>query len=332
VKNSTDWRANVQDGWFPIKFLALVGMIVLSYLIPNSFFKVYGWIMVVGAGFFIIIQLVLLVEFAYSWAESWLLKMEDEEADGTKTWYYILLGTTFSLIAGSIALSGLMYKLFTGSGCGKNTFFITFNMIAALVYSVLSINPKVREGRPSSGLLQSAVIFLYNTYLVWSSLMSEPSSDGCNPFKTFSHGSQAVTLTLGAIFTIISVVFATVRTGSSSGDLLGSGSGTSDVEKPLVSATDSSEGDDGTPTVPDDEAEETTYNYTFFHVSFALGSMYVCMLLTNWMTISGVNGGEIAVDTGYASVWVKIVSSWVTMALYIWTLVAPVVLPDRDWN
>lgn len=44
--------------------------------------------MVVGAGFFIIIQLVLLIEFAYSWNESWLRKMEDEEMDGNKVRFH----------------------------------------------------------------------------------------------------------------------------------------------------------------------------------------------------------------------------------------------------
>lgn len=65
--------------------------------------------MVVGAGFFIIIQLVLLIEFAYSWAESWLLKMEDEEMDGTKRWYTLLLVASFGLILGGLALTGAAY-------------------------------------------------------------------------------------------------------------------------------------------------------------------------------------------------------------------------------
>lgn len=329
VRSSTDWRATIQDGWFPVKFIALVGLIVVSFFIPNSFFKVYGWIMVVGAGFFIIVQLVLLIEFAYSWAETWLLKMEDEEMDGTKKWYTILLTATFTLIAGGLALTIASYKFFSGSGCGVNTFFITFNLIAALIYCVLSITPKVREGRPSSGLLQSAVIFLYSAYLVWSSMMSEPTSDGCNPFSGFSQGSasQTISLILGAVFTVISVVYATVKAGSSSDELLGTGS---DVEKPLVQ---SEGGEDGEAVVhPDDEKEGTRYNYSFFHISFALGAMYVCMLLTNWMTITGIDNQGVAVDTGNVSVWVKIVSSWVTIAMYLWTLAAPVLLPDREWN
>lgn len=32
------------------------------------------------------------------------------------------------------------------------------------------------------------------------------------------------------------------------------------------------------------------------------------------------------------AVWVKISSSWLGLALYLWTLVAPLVLPDRDFS
>lgn len=119
--------------------------------------------MVVGAGFFIIIQLVLLIEFAYSWNESWLGKMEDEEMDGTKKWYYMLLTATFSLLLGSIGLTIAMYisflfivllyyylyyfdskyVLFGKSGCSLNQFFISFNLILGLIYCVMSIHPKV---------------------------------------------------------------------------------------------------------------------------------------------------------------------------------------------
>lgn len=328
VPHSRDWRASINDGWFPVKFVILCGLTAASFFIPNSFFAVYGWIMVVGAGFFIIIQLVLLIEFAYSWNESWLRKMEDEEMDGTKKFFYMLLTATFTMLAAGVALTGVMYKLFGHSGCSLNLFFITFNLILGAAYCLLSISPRVREGRPSSGLLQSAVIFLYSTYLVWSALMSSPDHT-CNPFNSYSHGSKAFSLIVGAIFTIISVVYSTLRAGSSGNELLGT---SSDVEKaPLV--TDTVADPEGDNAIPDDETEGTAYNYSFFHLSFALGAMYVCMLLTNWMT---VNGGSqdtsVGVDNGYGSVWVKIVSGWVTILLYLWALVAPVLLPDREWN
>jgi serine incorporator 1/3 len=33
-----------------------------------------------------------------------------------------------------------------------------------------------------------------------------------------------------------------------------------------------------------------------------------------------------------ASVWVKIISSWLCIGLYLWSLVAPILLPDRDFS
>jgi hypothetical protein len=44
-----------------------VGITVAAFFIPNEFFVVFGWIALFGAGGFIIIQLVYLIEFAYTW-------------------------------------------------------------------------------------------------------------------------------------------------------------------------------------------------------------------------------------------------------------------------
>jgi len=37
-------------------------------------------------------------------------------------------------------------------------------------------------------------------------------------------------------------------------------------------------------------------------------------------------------NANMAAVWVKIVSSWLCIVLYVWTLVAPVVLSDREFT
>jgi hypothetical protein len=36
-------------------------------------------------------------------------------------------------------------------------------------------------------------------------------------------------------------------------------------------------------------------------------------------------------NNNFASLWVKIVSSWICVILYIWTCVAPALFPDRDF-
>jgi len=59
------------------------------------------------------------------------------------------------------------------------------------------------------------------------------------------------------------------------------------------------------------------------------------MLMTDWQTVYNPGSSSDAppvVDSGLAAVWVKVVSSWICLGLYIWTLVAPILFPDRDWK
>ncbi len=77
------------------------------------------------------------------------------------------------------------------------------------------------------------------------------------------------------------------------------------------------------------EFEPVTYSYSFFHLIFALASMYIAMLMTGWGT--GAEERDL-MDVGWTSVWVKICSQWATAGLYAWTLAAPMVFPDRDFS
>lgn len=79
-----------------------------------------------------------------------------------------------------------------------------------------------------------------------------------------------------------------------------------------------------------EKAHPVTYSYSFFHLIFSLASMYSAMLLTGWTSSVGESGK--LVDVGWSSVWVRAVTGWVTAALYVWSLVAPILFPDREFN
>ena len=72
-----------------------------------------------------------------------------------------------------------------------------------------------------------------------------------------------------------------------------------------------------------------TYNYSFFHLVFALASMYIAMLMTGW---GNVKQDQARVDVGWTSMWVKTGAEWTTALLYTWMLIAPALLPDRDFS
>jgi len=60
-----------------------------------------------------------------------------------------------------------------------------------------------------------------------------------------------------------------------------------------------------------------------------LASVYVGMLATNWTSASLTTGDLISNGFGY---WVRIAISWVTAVVYIWTLLAPKIFPERDFS
>ena len=81
----------------------------------------------------------------------------------------------------------------------------------------------------------------------------------------------------------------------------------------------------------DDESQEEAYNYAFFHLVFMLASMYLAMLVTNWTgLVVDEDDGSARIGASVGAVWVKVVSSWVVLFLYVWTLVAPLVI-DRSF-
>lgn len=79
----------------------------------------------------------------------------------------------------------------------------------------------------------------------------------------------------------------------------------------------------------DNEEDGVSYSWSFFHFMFALASLYVMMTLTNWYK-PDAESKELLQNN--SSMWIKIISSWFCVALYTWTLVAPIAMPDRDFS
>ncbi|PKY48316.1 TMS membrane protein/tumor differentially expressed protein [Rhizophagus irregularis] len=303
VKDTHDNRAAIQNGWWGVKIIGWIIFVVASFFIPNQFFMFWGnYIALIGATLFILIGLVLLVDFAHTWSETCIEKWE--ESDDNK-WKYLLIGSTLAMLLTSIILTGIMYNFFAGSGCGLNQFFITFNLILCIIVIFLCINPVVQEANPRSGLSQASMVTIYCTYIILSAIANEPDDNMCNPL-TRSRGTRTTTIVLGTILTFLAIAYSTSRAATQ------------------TSALD--DDDDG----HDDEKNGVAYNYGSFHFIFAVASMYVAMLLTNWNNINTTGSEELVIiGQSIVAVWVKVVSSWICLLLYTWTLIGPVLMPER---
>ncbi|KAJ8961093.1 hypothetical protein NQ318_008769 [Aromia moschata] len=340
VKSSKDPRAGIQNGFWGIKYLLVIGGIIGAFFIPEGTFGVtWMYFGLIGGFGFIIIQLILIVDFAHSWAEAWVGNYEETESKG---WYFALIGVTLLNYAISITGIVLLYVFFTtSSSCDLNKFFISINLILCVIASAVSILPAVQDKFPRSGLLQSSVVTLYVVYLTWSAVAN--SSEECNPGLWGIFGIKSSNKTnfdvIGLMIWMGCVLYSSLRSASNSskitmsermltkdnGAVRGYGSGN------LVE-NEGADGDDGGESgkkVWDNEDESVAYSWSFFHVMFALATLYVMMTLTNWYK---PNSSLEQFNYNAGSMWVKAISSWLCLALYGWTLIAPVALPDREFN
>ena len=211
--------------WWGPKVLIWLVLVFLTFLIPNQFFIFYSsYISIPGATVFILIGLILLVDFAHSWSESCLEKWEKNPE--SNLWKYILIGSTFGLFAVAITLIGIQFGFFAGSGCGLNQFFISFNLILSIIVTVISVNPAVQEVNPKSGLAQSGMVVAYTAYLVTSAIANHDDEKGggsCNPLQERAASARNGMIVLGAIFTFLAIAYSTSRAATQSFNLIGNG-------------------------------------------------------------------------------------------------------------
>ncbi|KAL7381937.1 hypothetical protein ABVT39_013831 [Epinephelus coioides] len=343
VRSSKDPRAAIQNGFWFFKFLVLLGITVGAFFIPEGMFTtVWYYFGAVGSFIFIIIQLILLVDFAHSWNQVWLEKAEN---GNPKCWFAGLLFFTIIFYALAFTALVLFYVFYTQpDDCTEHKVFISLNFIFCIVVSIVAILPKVQEVQPSSGLLQASIITLYTMYVTWSAMTNNPNRK-CNPSllslvqssrPTPAPGPAPPTPApgntqwwdaqgiVGLIIFLFCTLYASIRSSNNTqvNKLMQTEDGQGLTADMVVE-------EDGVRRAVDNEEDGVTYSYSFFHFSLLLASLYIMMTLTNWYK---PNTDYDTMQSTMPAVWVKICSSWLGLGIYLWTLVAPLVLPDRDFS
>ncbi|CAI5689930.1 unnamed protein product [Oreochromis niloticus] len=296
VRSSKDPRAAIQNGFWFFKFLVLVGITVGAFFIPDGDFNT------------------------------------------------ALLSVTFINYALAFTAIVLFYIFYTQlDDCTEHKVFISLNFIFCIIVSIVSILPKVQEAQPTSGLLQASLISLYTMYVTWSAMSNNPNRK-CNPSllslvqsssPTPAPGPTSAPGTtqwwdaqgiVGLIIFLFCTLYASIRSSNNAqvNRLMQTEEG-----QGLTASEEAPAEEDGVRRAVDNEEDGVTYSYSFFHFSLFLASLYIMMTLTNWYK---PDTDYHAMQTSMPAVWVKISSSWIGLGLYLWTLVAPLVLPDRDFS
>ncbi|NXM94043.1 SERC2 protein, partial [Sylvia borin] len=312
VRSSKDPRAALQNGFWFFKFLVLVGITVGAFYIPDgAFTSVWFYFGVVGSFLFILIQLVLLIHLAHSWSQRWLRNADEgkstQEGRAVSPW-----GT------GAPRTLGLCHP-----GAQEHP-----------EHPLLCL----QEAQPHSGLLQASLITLYTIYVTWSSLANVPDQS-CNPTLLLRNSTSSATATeplttwwdapsiVGLVIFILCTLFISLR--SSDHPQVNKLMLTEESGAGAGAGPDGAAEEGGVRRAYDNEQDGVSYSYTFFHLCLLLAALYIMMTLTNWYR---PDESLQVLSSPWTAVWVKICSSWAGLLLYLWTLVAPLVLPDRDFS
>lgn len=290
-----------------IKLLLLVALITSLFFVPvetiNNFIPFARAISAV----FLTLQIIAFIDAAYHW-NSWVkgyIFGENEDEYNTK------------IMAGALVFCAILMLLFVTSivllyvyygQCSIANVFITVTALLCLGTTIWQL--KTPPEKTDSTLLTSCIVSSYAAYLCWSSVHANP--DTCNTVFLGSDDPQSIIL--GMAITIFSLSWtcysASTRNYFSS---------VHDEHNKLMHCEEGEESDDSE---EEEEIEDMEYLW-FFHLMMASGSIYMSMLLTNWGTHSG--------EKSNAQMWVSIISQWISIIVYAWTLIAPSCLPDRDF-
>lgn len=343
------------SGMWGVKCILLPATIFAAYMIPAPFYYQYEEVSRVASSLFLLLQVLILIEFAYD-SHEWLVTKADDADEGQEPGMcsngyrvlYISLCVLFTL--GSVISCCFMYHYFS---CGAGPASVSVTLLGVIIFSIVSVS---EWGR---GLLVGSVVSAYITWLEFSAMTSMPQE--CNPFLKKDGDEDATSVWLGLIIASLSVGYAGYSAATGVHDALSlapdaeQNNSVSNVEDDTggdndrvyqllaEGKTDESEttaqiqrernlNNNGTEEQTSEEKDSSAASsVAVFHFVMVCCGFYMAMVLTNWAdtpdkaTPSSENG------TSSSSMWVKLLSQYATMALYMWSIFAPLIMTDREF-
>lgn len=322
VESTENPRAPIQNDFWILKWLMMAGITTGALYFSNESMVSYGYVAAVGGGFFVLLQAILVLEFAYGWNDGWVERYEETE---NRNWAVLILGTALTLFGLSITIWVMLLKNFGGDGCDETNTFVALTIVMSVISTAITLPDKVQQG----AILPCSVIILQCSILCASAVVSIPTdndSSCAGRHSMVAETDAALVRAAGVIVTIFCVGYATIRAASSGQDLVSG-------PRPDTALMDAEKGGEDIPVEAEqDEEDKVQYSYSFFHVTYALGAMYLAMVMVDWQVSFDDKNGTLGHMDPWVSVWIKMVSQWLTFLLYIWTLIAPLVCTDRDFS
>jgi|NOAtaT_6_FD_contig_51_2290215_length_1560_multi_3_in_0_out_0_1 hypothetical protein len=309
-----------REAWSAKYSAYLLLLLASALLLPNHPWldAIYLPLVRLGSAIFIVLQQLILIDLAYRWNDSWL----------NKEWYSAIITCCLTFFTSSLILIVAIYNFFANCSV-ENKVFIFLTLVLIIVSTIVQLFSQ------EANLLTSSIISLHVTYLLYSAISKNPlnysngssSSSLCHPPSAHLHVHNIWSISAGMFLTFLSLVW----TGWAFTSRNSCTSSPEDVDMELS--------DDGLhapfltrPTEEDTVSTRRSHpilgNMWKLNASLILVSCWVCVTLTGW----GSNTPEDPMGSSKENMYIILASQWVAVLLYIWTLIAPSLFPDRDFS
>lgn len=332
----------MNEGVWGLKMMFVALLFCLSFFLKNSFFIAYSrWAMYIS-GIYLFVQMVSIIDAMYLWAEFWAKKFDD----GNKCYGCLLVFVTLVMYSGTGVILFYSFKIFWISGCFWNKLVLLSMALFVIMFTVLIL----LRFHPKGSLITSGAISLYGVFLAWTAFISYPngknSEQKCNPVISETW-SMALQLGTSLLVAFICTFYWSVSGGSSES-----------MKQSGVDQLVNDEGDDEDQEEVETERQETKPNrherlidsveeggandfsayednsYLKFHAFMMFYSFYICPLFTNWgnTNYSDQKGWDYGDTDKSAPFAIKLTITMMSMLLYLWTIIAPQILTERNFD
>lgn len=326
----------INENCFCLKFLFVLGVTIGLFFVHND----YLLFVVEAAGYisilFLVYQSIGLIDFGYSWNEVWVEKF----SEGTTFYGVLLLGTSILLFILNCYSLITNFITFWIDNCTYNK----VNLIVNAVIIVLLITLVLVKYNESSSVMTAFFISVIFTYYNGISLASI-SNDKCNPFVASEADKSILYDSVAHIFINLALGFLSMTYSSL----------TDGVSKNLREARlhynyNNQEESINSRSLNETFDEENIRNkirgefsssriiyksneYIVFHGLMALFSLYLIVIFFDWRQLNlDFDSWTQLIATNLSGFFVKTIVSIILLVLYIWTLIAPAVCPNRSFD
>jgi len=283
------------------KFMAVPLLCFVLLFVPNGFLTAFGATAGFTSAAFLVVQAVLLIDFGYSWAQTWYgnaLEARQREMGirGYRIWQGSILAASAVLFIASIVCSVCLFIAFTESAPRVMN-------ICAVVIALLLLCISISSWCQHGALLTSTVVMLYTTWLLWEAFAVNPEHPGDQP-------PVWLCLLVNGISLMSFAAGAKVRKEQGPEGLMAV-----EIGQAAQPATD------GTTAAAPTEATESEPDVMNFSVQ-----CLVHLAAVLYITSSLAPGQNMAIYI------LRSVAVFASLALYGWSLVAPKILTNRTFG